>query len=69
MAAKRMIVVHHSEATWSNFDNIYHTHTDPTKQGGNGWSHIGYHMIIEKTGQVHRGLWDLESGLSYIRCL
>jgi N-acetylmuramoyl-L-alanine amidase len=54
------IVVHHSEGE-GDFASIKRYHTSPKLpggKGGHGWAHVGYHVVIEKTGRALRGCRD-----------
>ncbi|MCT4606870.1 MAG: N-acetylmuramoyl-L-alanine amidase [Marinisporobacter sp.] len=44
-----MIVIHHAAHSSATVDDIHRWHLE------NGWSGFGYHFLITKDGQVHRG--------------
>lgn len=43
------IVLHHAAAETASATDIDHIHK------GNGWSGIGYHYYVRKSGEIHRG--------------
>ena len=52
-------IIVHCSATPPEMDigvaEIRKWHTDPPAEGGNGWSDIGYHYVIRRSGSVQRG--------------
>jgi len=42
----KRIFIHVSKSPYGSAEIINHWHTDSKEDGGNGWSHIGYHYII-----------------------
>lgn len=45
----RYIVLHHTASETADVQGIHKLHL------GNGWSGIGYHLLVRKDGTVHRG--------------
>lgn len=52
-------VIIHSSATRPHIDvgaaEIRAWHTNPTSEGGRGWSDIGYHFVIRRSGAIEPG--------------
>jgi N-acetyl-anhydromuramyl-L-alanine amidase AmpD len=44
-----MIIIHHSAHSSATVKDIHRWHLE------NGWSGFGYHFLVTKDGQVHRG--------------
>lgn len=57
MSTKSMIVVHHTGMPGSNLATVTHQHVVV-----NGWAKVGYHVVIEKSGEAFRTRADAEVG-------
>ena len=55
---------HPSDPAFDSFGvaQVREWHTRPVKEGGRGWSDVGYHYIIRRTGKVEKGRDDKTPG-------
>lgn len=50
------VVLHHSGTDQDTFESIEKYHTTPIAQGGRGWRHVGYHIMIAADGSSEGGI-------------